>query len=78
MKSLQGLTLIIYDWLCILRSPLEEVSVISSCMALKPKAAEASVLSCTAESPDEHSYTKAVFSGQCYCDWLFKKHEKTV
>lgn len=43
-------------------------SVIASCMLLRPKAAEVSVLGLTAESPDEQSYLKTVFSGQCYCD----------
>lgn len=51
--------------------------VIASCMLLRPEAAEVSVLGLTAESPDEQSYLKTVFSGQRY--WcLLKKREKTV
>lgn len=43
-------------------------SVKASCMLLRPEAAEVSVSGFTAESPDEQSYLKTVFSGQRYCD----------
>lgn len=44
-----------------LRGLSEEKSIIASCMLLRPKAAEVSVLGLTAESPDEQSYLKTVF-----------------
>lgn len=43
-------------------------SVKASCMLLRPEAAEVSVSGFTAESPDEQSYLKIVFSGRRYCD----------